>query len=72
MNKHNKVETVSPPREFWEAVLQVHNHFFGPQLLEFMALSTEQQSCHIFRSLQILDIWLDVALSRGVLDASDE
>ena len=68
----NNKKRFAPPRVFWEAVLQIHNHYFGPNLREYMLLPFEQQSGHIFRSLQVLDCWLEVAMSEGVLNEPED
>jgi hypothetical protein len=54
-----KRKEVYPPAYFWQALLEIRNHYFEREL---MAKS------QILESLQTLDCWLDVAIEEKWLE----
>lgn len=58
-----------PPPEFWRALLDVHAGLFELLMVHYNLVGRPDD--HIFRSFQVLDVWLDEAIARGWLDDED-
>jgi hypothetical protein len=56
------------PREFWEALLNIHNNFFDCVLTTSHERPDSKQFEHVLRSFRTLDCWLDLAKEEGWLD----
>ncbi len=69
-NKNNIINQAHPkiPREFWEALLKIHNHFFDRVLCVYHDAPDGKPIKPVLESFQTLDCWLDIAIEEGWLD----
>lgn len=70
MNSNTTVKQAHPriPREFWEALLTVHNYLFMRVLHDDRIASRGVRSERIACAFQTMDCWLDIAIEEGWLD----
>lgn len=67
MNNNTIVKQAHPriPREFWEALVTVHNYLFMSALREAPRGVRHERIAEAFRAM---DCWLDIAIEEGWLD----
>ncbi len=56
------------PREFWEALLTVHNYLFMRVLDDDHFVQRGPRSERIAKAFQTMDCWLEIAIEEGWLD----
>ena len=77
-NNERTAERLDPNRamelrldaRFWCALLAVQNRFFREEMEDYNQKGRPKN--HVFKDLQTLDCWLDVAVNLGCLDESDQ
>jgi hypothetical protein len=70
MNTNTTVKQAHPkiPKQFWEALLTIHNHFFDNVMCVYYDARHEERIKPVLESFRTLDCWLDVAIEEGWLD----
>lgn len=56
------------PKEFWEAMLNIHNHFYDHVRCNYYEAQYGKQVKPVLDSFRVLDCWLDIAIEEGWLD----
>ncbi len=77
-NNEGTTERLDPNRalelrldaRFWCALLAVQNRFFAEELENYHL--NRRPKNHVFKDLQTLGCWLDVAIELGCLDSSNQ
>lgn len=59
-----------PPPYFWRELQKVHACLFERLMLECIFAGSPKD--HVFRSFQVLDVWLDKAIDEGWLDELED
>lgn len=68
MNDNIKQAHPRIPREFWEALLTIHNQFFINVLCVYYDERRGKQILPVLQSFRTVDCWLDIAIEEGWLD----